>query len=121
MDINCRLTYAKLFESYTEDVLPRAYLYYLPEKLRQIQVQILDLIQHVLDTDQESEETVPQKMVSYYKTAENRAFRFCVQPISFELIDDEVFVEVLEPEVVASSIATCGSASSGKWRPLPRK
>ena len=79
------------FNSYTEDVLPRAYLYHLPEKLRQMQAQILELIQHVLDTDQESEETVPQKMVSYYKAAGDRAFRFCVQPVGFELIDDEVF------------------------------
>ena len=59
LDMNCRLTHAKLFNSYTEDVLPRAYLYHLPEKLRQMQAQILELIQHVLDTDQESEETVP--------------------------------------------------------------
>ena len=80
LDMNCRLTHAKLFNSYTEDVLPRAYLYHLPEKLRQMQAQILELIQHVLDTDQESEETVPQKMVSYYKAAGDRAFRFCVQP-----------------------------------------
>lgn len=100
LDMNCRLTHAKLFNSYTEDVLPRAYLYHLPEKLRQMQAQILELIQHVLDTDQESEETVPQKMVSYYKAAGDRAFRFCAQPVSFELIDDEVFAEVLEPEVV---------------------
>lgn len=56
-----------------------------------MQAQILELIQHVLDTDQESEETVPQKMVSYYKAAGDRAFRFCVQPVGFELIDDEVF------------------------------
>ena len=91
LDMNCRLTHAKLFNSYTEDVLPRAYLYHLPEKLRQMQAQILELIQHVLDTDQESEETVPQKMVSYYKAAGDRAFRFCVQPVGFELIDDEVF------------------------------
>ena len=55
LDMNCRLTHAKLFNSYTEDVLPRAYLYHLPEKLRQMQAQILELIQHVLDTDQESE------------------------------------------------------------------
>ena len=75
LDMNCRLTHAKLFNSYTEDVLPRAYLYHLPEKLRQMQAQILELIQHVLDTDQESEETVPQKMVSYYKAAGDRAFR----------------------------------------------
>ena len=38
----------QLFNSYTEDVLPRAYLYHLPEKLRQMQAQILELIQHVL-------------------------------------------------------------------------
>ena len=88
-DLSCLLT--KLFNSYTEDVLPRAYRYHLPEKLRQMQAQILELIQHVLDTDQESEETVPQKMVSYYKAAGDRAFRFCVQPVGFELIDDEVF------------------------------
>ena len=56
-----------------------------------MQAQILELIQHVLDTDQESEETVPQKMVSYYKAAGDRAFRFCAQPVGFELIDDEVF------------------------------
>lgn len=49
LDMNCRLTHAKLFNSYTEDVLPRAYLYHLPEKLRQMQAQILELIQHVLD------------------------------------------------------------------------
>ena len=79
------------FQQFRLDMNCRAYLYHLPEKLRQMQAQILELIQHVLDTDQESEETVPQKMVSYYKAAGDRAFRFCVQPVGFELIDDEVF------------------------------
>ena len=51
LDMNCRLTHAKLFNSYTEDVLPRAYLYHLPEKLRQMQAQILELIIHALDTE----------------------------------------------------------------------
>ena len=88
-DLASRHIYFQQFR--LEDVLPRAYLYHLPEKLRQMQAQILELIQHVLDTDQESEETVPQKMVSYYKAAGDRAFRFCVQPVGFELIDDEVF------------------------------
>ena len=78
LDMNCRLTHAKLFNSYTEDVLPRAYLYHLPEKLRQMQAQILELIQHCL-------------LYTYYKAAGDRAFRFCVQPVGFELIDDEVF------------------------------
>lgn len=56
-----------------------------------MQIQILELIQNVLDTDQESEKTVPQKMASYYKAVGNRAIRFQVRPVSFELIDDEVF------------------------------
>lgn len=76
LDMNCRLTHVKLFKSYTEDVLPREYLYHLPEEL------------------------LPQKMVSYYKAAGDRAFRFCTQSVSYELIDNEVFAEVLEPSVV---------------------
>jgi hypothetical protein len=36
MDINCRLSPAKLFESYTGDVLPGVYLHDLPQQLRQI-------------------------------------------------------------------------------------
>ena len=62
-----------------------------------MQTKILELIQRVLDTDQESEKSVPQKMVSCYKAAGDRAFWFCAQPVSYGLIEDEVFAEVLEP------------------------
>ncbi len=100
LDMNCRLTHAKIFEMYTEDVLPRNYLYRMAEQLRQMQTQILDLIQNVLDIDRESEEPVPQKMVSYYKKARESAFRFCAQPVNFEMIDDAVFTEVLQPNTI---------------------
>lgn len=56
--------------------------------------------------NQESEKTVPQKIISYYKTAGNRIFRFQVQQVSLERIGDEVFAEHLEPEVVYDLIVS---------------
>lgn len=56
---------------------------HLLQKFRQMQAQILELMQHVLDMDQQSEETVPQKMISYYKSAGDRDFRLCAQPVGF--------------------------------------
>ena len=39
-------------------------------------------------------------MAAYYKTAGDHAFPFHPQPVGFELINDEVFTEVLEPNSI---------------------
>lgn len=95
LDWKYRLSRALIFEQYTEDMLPRRYLYALPDSLRQMQRQIMELFENVLDTDN-SDEPVSKRMADYYKRCAATAFRFYPQPIGFELIDD-VFTEVLTP------------------------
>jgi hypothetical protein len=55
--------------------------------------------------DWELEEAALQKMLSYCKAAEDRVFWLCVQPVCFELIDNHVFAEILEQEVLYCHIA----------------
>ena len=43
LDWKYRLSRAMIFEQFTEDVLPRKYLYGLPDMLRRMQVQIIEL------------------------------------------------------------------------------
>ncbi len=99
LDWKYRISRAMIFDRFTEDVLPRKYLYELPETLRRMQAQIIDLFKNVLDIDNGTE-AVPQRMAAYYKTAGEHAFRFHPQPVGFELINDEIFTEVLEPHSV---------------------
>lgn len=96
LDWKYRLSRALIFEQYTEDMLPRKYLYALPDTLRQMQGQIVELFENVLDTDN-SDEPVSKRMVDYYKRCGETAFRFYPQPIGFELVSDDAFAEVLTP------------------------
>lgn len=96
LDWKYRLSRALIFEQYTEDMLPRKYLYAMPDTLQQMQGQIVELFENVLDTDN-SGEPVSQRMVDYYKRCGETAFRFYPQPIGFELVSDDAFAEVLTP------------------------
>ena len=49
LDWRYRLSRAVIFEQYTEDMLPRKYLYALPDTLRRMQGQIVELFENVLD------------------------------------------------------------------------
>lgn len=96
LDWKYRLSRALIFEQYTEEMLPRRYLYALPDSLRQMQGQIVELFENVLDTDN-SGEPVSKRMVDYYRRCGETAFRFYPQPIGFELVSDDAFAEVLTP------------------------
>ena len=95
LDWRYRLSRAMIFEQYTEDMLPRKYLYALPDTLRRMQGQIVELFENVLDADN-SDEPTSKRMVDYYQRSGETAFRFYPQPIGFKLIG-EVFTEVLTP------------------------
>ena len=95
LDWRYRLSRAMIFEQYTEDMLPRKYLYALPDTLRRMQGQIVGLFENVLDADN-SDEPTSKRMVDYYQRSGETAFRFYPQPIGFKLIG-EVFTEVLTP------------------------
>ena len=64
-----------------------------------MQEQVTELFQNVLDADN-STEAVPRRMAAYYRAAWDKAFRFDPQPVGFELVNDEVFTEILEPNTV---------------------
>lgn len=98
LDLKYRISRAVILEQYTEDILPRKYLYDLPRMLRQMQSQIMDIFLNVLDMDNGTE-AVSQRMVAHYKAAGERVFRFYPQPINFELVND-TFAEVLDPNSV---------------------
>ena len=56
----------------------------------------------VLDADSEDWQ-VEEKLTTYYKAAREkreRMFEFCSQPMSYELMNDEVFSEVLCPQSI---------------------
>lgn len=110
LDWKYRLSQALIFEQYTEDMLPRKYLYALPDTLRQMQGQIVELFENVLDTDI-SDEPISKRMVDYYKRCGETAFRFYPQPIGFELVSDDAFAEVLTPnniyDILDFQLRTC--------------
>lgn len=102
LDWRYRLSRAVIFEQYTEDMLPRKYLYALPDTLRRMQGQIVELFENVLDADN-SDEPTSKRMVDYYQRSGETAFRFYPQPIGFELIG-EVFTEVLTPNNIYDNL-----------------
>lgn len=102
LDWRYRLSRAVIFEQYTEDMLPRKYLYALPDTLRRMQGQIVELFENVLDADN-SDEPTSKRMVDYYQRSGETAFRFYPQPIGFELIG-EVFTEVLTPNNIYDTL-----------------
>lgn len=99
LDLKYRISRAVMFGQYTEDILPRKYLYGLPETLQGMQSQIIDLFKNVLDMDK-STEAVSQRMVAYYKAAGENAFQFYPQPVNFEMVNDMTFTEVLDPNTI---------------------
>ena len=99
LDWQYRLSRAVIFEDYTETMLPRQYLSGLSKNLRRMQAQVIDLFKNVLDIDR-SKEPVSQRMVAYYNANGDNAFRFCPEPVGFELINKSIFAEVLSPETV---------------------
>ncbi|MEG2146652.1 MAG: DUF6076 domain-containing protein [Lachnospiraceae bacterium] len=66
-----------------------------------MQEQIKTLFAQVLDLDASGREPVQTKMVGYYNamgTDTLNAFQFQPQPMSFEVIDNKTFTEVLYPK-----------------------
>ena len=81
------------------DLLPHKKISHLCSNIDNMQKQIKRLISNVLDIDGDKK-AVFQRMVDYYG-AEGKdklnTFQFEPQPMSFELIDNTVFAEVLYP------------------------
>lgn len=78
------------------------YLDEMPDKLLALQRQALDLLTRIWITDT-SEKTVDEKMTVCYLAAEQAGkelFRFQPQRMSYELLYQETFAEVLCPETV---------------------
>lgn len=82
------------------DLLPRKRISRIPSNISQMQRQIKALIAKALDMDGEKK-SVSEKMVEYYNAAGKdtlNTFQFQPQPMSFEVIDQKTFVEVLYPK-----------------------
>lgn len=99
MDYKWRVSHAALHDDYTEEVLRVQMAGAMPVAIRRIQSQLLDLIEHVLDIDGERK-PVRKKLAAFYRARGDEAFRFAQQPMCFELVDDETFVEVLHPNSI---------------------
>lgn len=82
------------------DLLPHKQIAHIPSHIDQMQKQIKALIAKALDIDGEKK-SVSEKMVEYYNAAGDdtlNTFRFCPQPMSFEVIGHKTFAEVLYPK-----------------------
>ena len=99
VDYKWRVSHAKLYDNYTGDVLRVQMAGAMPGAMRRIQLQLLDLIEYVLDIDGEKK-PVRKKLAAFYRARGDEAFKFAQQPMSFELIDDDNFVEVLHPNSI---------------------
>ena len=99
VDYKWRVSYAKLNNDYSENVLHTQAAGAMPGAMRRIQSQLNDLIEHILDIDGEKK-SVRKKLAAFYRSRGDEAFRFAQQPMSFELIDDETFVEVVHPNSI---------------------
>lgn len=83
------------------DLLPRKKLTHIPANIHTMQEQIKTLFTQVLDLDTSCKEPVQKKMVDYYNMKGNdtlNTFQFQPQPMSFEVIDNKTFTEVLYPK-----------------------
>ena len=94
-----RVSQSVLLGDYTENVLQLRQVDTLLGDTQGIQKQVLDLIEHVLDIDG-AQKPVRKKLAEFYHARGTEAFQFRPQPMRFELIDAETFVEVLHPESV---------------------
>ena len=102
-----RVYHAVQLNHYEEDLLQIEYLRELPGTLKRMQEQILDFFANVLDMDDGNEKAVSEKLIAYYKSCSETAFRFCPQLMNFELIttkDAEYFAEVLKPTSIYDMI-----------------
>ena len=97
LDWTWRVDRAQLLGDYTENLLQRMALNRMAENLKTIQAQIRDLFANVLDADS-GKKPVMKKMADYYTKAGEAAFRFRPQPLSFEMLNNGTFAEVLCPE-----------------------
>ena len=82
-----------------QDLLPHKKISHLCSSIDTMQKQIKGLIAQVLDMDGEKK-PVSEKMVDYYSTEGGdtlNTFRFQPQTMSFEVIDHNIFAEVLYP------------------------
>lgn len=83
------------------DLLPRKKLTHIPANVHTMQEQIKTLFAQVLDLDAIPKGPVQKKMVDYYNANGSdtlNAFQFQPQPMSFEVIDNKTFTEVLYPK-----------------------
>lgn len=102
LDWSWRIDRAGMLEDYTENLLHRQELLDMAGNLKQMQGQIEGLIAGVLDTDGEKA-GVEEKLTAYYKAAsreKGQMFQFRPQPVNYELMNDEVFTEVLCPNTI---------------------
>ena len=83
------------------DLLPRKKLTHIPANVHTMQEQIKTLFAQVLDLDAIPKGPVQKKMVDYYNANGSdtlNVFQFQPQPMSFEIIDNRTFTEVLYPK-----------------------
>lgn len=83
------------------DLLPRKKLTHIPANIHTMQEQIKTLFAQVLDLNTSPKEPVQKKMVGYYNAKVGdtlNTFQFQPQPMSFEVIDQKTFTEVLYPK-----------------------
>ncbi len=102
LDWSWHIDHAVMLDDYSENVLDRYGLIHMAEELASMQRQVSDLFAEVLDADSEDWQ-VEEKLTAYYKAASEepgRMFEFRPQPMSYELMNDEVFTEVLCPQTI---------------------
>ena len=83
-----------------QDLLPHKKISHLCSSIDTMQKQIKELIAQALDMDGEKR-SVSEKMVAYYNAEGGdtlNTFQFHPQPMSFEVIDNKIFAEVLYPK-----------------------
>ena len=87
---------------FPQNYLQVEYLDEMPDNLKRLQRQALDLLTHIWVTGT-SDRFVDEKMTAYYLEAEQAdkdVFRFRSQKISYELMYRETFAEFLYPDTV---------------------
>ena len=87
---------------FPQNYLQVEYLDEMPDNLKRLQRQALDLLTHIWVTDT-SEKSVDEKMTAYYLAAEQAGkdvFRFRPQKMNYELMYRETFAEFLCPDTV---------------------
>lgn len=87
-------------------LLPHKELSQMPSNLAQIQKQLWNLFSRVLDIDR-SKEPVQERMARYYAAHGKdtlETFQFETIPVSFALIDEHTFAEVLCPKDIYAMI-----------------